>query len=312
MPCPKRGEPVYDMGLKALVLGNCQARPLTQILAQSAEIEVLEPIILHLAKEDERDAQVAHMAQADIIFAQQTADNFQRAWLRSDAVRAHYGSVAVWPNIFWAGQQPFLRYATHVTGGRLIGPLEALHDLRIYHDWLVGEGIIEDRSSGFDDAYASGISRASLAELQRREETCDVGISDFLTAHVDRERLFFTFNHPTARVLVEMARRLLVQSGLSGAGIDIPQREPLGHYVVPSHWSGTPPGKMQGDDFSLDPGGAVRRVPGPPKAYSTADLKAAFYAVYDWNPLFRDIANVRFTPRDPADGAFFVPVAAAV
>ncbi|GGX70622.1 hypothetical protein GCM10007385_44600 [Tateyamaria omphalii] len=290
--------------MKALVIGNCQARPLTQLVARATDAQMLEPIVLHLAKDGDQDVHAARMAEADIIFAQQTAENFARPWLRSNVVRANHPFVFVWPNIFWAGQQPFLRYMTHTTGGRMMGPLEALHDVRIYHDWLAQEGLITDRQSEFDSAYVARIREMSLAELQRREATCDVAITDVLGSYVDNRRLFFTFNHPTAFVLAKVASRLLKVSGFSSTQVEEPPDEPLGRYVVPSLWPDKPD-HMQGDGYTLESGGQVSRRPGPPVRYNDQKLLAAFHEVYSHNPLFRDLSNIRFTPANGMDADIF-------
>ncbi len=39
---------------KLLVLGNCQARPLGMLMKRFAGFDLLDPIILHLAKDDKR------------------------------------------------------------------------------------------------------------------------------------------------------------------------------------------------------------------------------------------------------------------
>lgn len=297
--------------MKALVIGNCQARPLTQLIAQSAYAEMLEPIVLHLAKDADHDAHVARMGEADVIFAQQTADNFARPWLRSKNVRADHPAVFVWPNIFWSGQQPFLRYMTHMTGGRMLGPLEALHDLRIYHDWLVKEGAIADQSTAFDSVYVDRVRERSLAELQRREASCDVTITDVLGAHVDDRRLFFTFNHPTAFVLAEVAKRLLKVAGYYEAQVDEPANEPLGRYVVPSLWP-EKPDNLQGDGYALEAGGQVTRKPGAPVRYDEDSLVTAFHEVYAHNPMFRDLSGIRFTPATGMDANIFKSIGASV
>ena len=166
--------------MKILVVGNCQARPLSNLLTEVAGCDILPPIILHLAHETDSDTHLPLLAEADVILAQQTADTFRVPYLRSEAIRARDKKVLVWPNVFWAVQQPFLRYFTHADYGRILGPLEAMHDLRIYGRWLASKGLLPDLESRLDAGFAAGVQAASLRSLQAREAGCDVSISDFL------------------------------------------------------------------------------------------------------------------------------------
>lgn len=193
----------------------------------------------------------------------------------------------------------------------MLGPLEALHDLRIYHDWLVKEGAIADQSTAFDSVYVDRVRERSLAELQRREASCDVTITDVLGAHVDDRRLFFTFNHPTAFVLAEVAKRLLKVAGYYEAQVDEPANEPLGRYVVPSLWP-EKPDNLQGDGYALEAGGQVTRKPGAPVRYDEDSLVTAFHEVYAHNPMFRDLSGIRFTPATGMDANIFKSIGASV
>ena len=60
----------------------------------------------------------------------------------------------------------------------------------------------------------------TIAELQRREEKCDVIISDFIIENYQNECLFYTPSHPTTYLLIEVARRILKFAGISDYKID--------------------------------------------------------------------------------------------
>lgn len=68
---------------KLLVIGNCQARPLSKMLESTGYFDCLEPIILHLAKSSQYKEHLAQIEAADIVLAQNTADNFAVTHLRS-------------------------------------------------------------------------------------------------------------------------------------------------------------------------------------------------------------------------------------
>ncbi|MGL6211359.1 MAG: hypothetical protein ACRC14_16165, partial [Paracoccaceae bacterium] len=60
---------------KLLVIGNCQARPLNNILVAAApDLEKTPTIILHLAKGEAPDLHKRALDQADLIVAQATID----------------------------------------------------------------------------------------------------------------------------------------------------------------------------------------------------------------------------------------------
>lgn len=275
------------------------------IFEQVCSLTDLPPIILHLAKPEEEETHLAAMAEADVILAQNTADSFHLPHLRSTAIKSAYPDTLIWPNVFYSGQQPFLRYFTHADQGRLMGPLEALHDLRLFARWARDRGVLQ--SDPIDEAaFAEQVRDMSLLQLQQKEANCDVTITDFITAHRETARLFFTFNHPTRLVLSELANRLTTRLGLE---VDIPPGpEALNRYIVPSLWPGETAKAVdesyRGDGYALEDNGTVRRLPGPARTYGATELEQAFYEVYDHNPAFRDIARLRFTPNFPFDPIF--------
>ncbi len=292
--------------MKIQVIANCQARPVSLLVPRVApETESLDPIIVHLAKAEDEGAHLTQIEQADIIFAQLTQDGFKPTHLATKNLKDRFGDkVVVWPNIFYAGQQPYLRYFTHPKHGRLMGPLEALHDIRLYKSWAqtgrVDPAVLDDP----DPDFLSAARAASLRQLQDKEALCDVTISDFLTEHEDRERLFFTFNHPSQFVLSEMIRRLLIRLGKTEtATLDANIPEPLDRFKVPSVWS-APDAVFQGNQISVDDDGSVLRVAGPPQKYSREELCAAFEEVYNANEIYRSFEGVRMTPSFPGDHAY--------
>lgn len=288
------------------VIANCQARPVSMTLPHLApDFEPLEPIIVHLAKPDDEDAHMSQCEQADVIFAQLTQDTFQPAHLATKNLKARFGDkVFVWPNIFYMGQQPYLRYFTHPQHGRLIGPLEALHDIRLFRSWRatgrIDPTVLDETNADFVATARS----ASLKELQTKEALCDVAISDFLTTHEESTQLFYTFNHPSQFVLSEMIRRLLNASGQHRTDMKVPTlSEPLNRYQVPSVWS-APDAVFQGDAFEHDTHGTVQRLPGPPLTYTRAALCNAFQTVYDANSIYQSFEEVRITPNFASDLVF--------
>lgn len=54
----------------------------------------------------------------------------------------------------------------------------------------------------------------SLSQLEKREENCDVKISDYITIHYKKRLLFYTPNHPTNEVLAELVKRIFMLCGV--------------------------------------------------------------------------------------------------
>ena len=196
------------------------------------------------------------------------------------------GRVVVWPNIFYAGQQPFLRYFTRPGAGRMLGPFEAMHDLRLYRSWLrtgrVDPGAVLQADADLVTRTAAG-SRSALTE---RDALADVAVADLIADDPRAEPQFFTFNHPRRALMADVARRLLRKAGLDAARPPPARPEPLGRYRVPG--IDTAEG-MQGDPV---PAQGTRQ----PRPYGLADLAAAFQAVYDADPVYREPGAIRLTP----------------
>lgn len=288
------------------VIANCQARPISMLVPRVApDMQTLEPIIVHLSKASDEAAHLAQMEQADVIFAQLTQDNFQPAHLATKNLKERFGDkVVVWPNIFYMGQQPYLRYFTHPQHGRLMGPLEALHDIRLYKSWAQTGRVDPSVLDYSNPDFIAAARAASLSELQAKEALCDVKISDFLTAHEDSARLFYTFNHPSQFVLSEMIRRLLEQLGKTATGTVPPDTpEPLDRFQVPSVWSARD-AVFQGDKFSISDDGSVLRPGGPPQKYTREAICDAFQRAYDADDIYRSFEGVRLTPNFPQDRTY--------
>ena len=287
------------------VIANCQARPITMLVPRVApDTKMLEPIIVHLSKAEDEAAHLAQMEQADVIFAQLTQDDFQPAHLATKNLKERFGDkVVVWPNIFYMGQQPYLRYFTHATTGRMMGPMEAMHDLRLYNSWKVTGRVDPAVITQSDSDFIAAIRKTSLAQLEAKEKKCDVAISDFLTVHENNERLFFTFNHPTQLVLLEMARRMFAIIGKPPpppGGTNDQHPESLNRYQVPSVWDQKGV-EYQGDQYVSDPVKGPTRLPGRPQRYTLEELCEAYQKTYDAHEVYQTTKDIRFTPSTVLD-----------
>lgn len=278
--------------MKIIVTGNCQAGPLSTILNLLPGVVIDDPIILHLAKnEDEKDHN-RRLDAADVIIAQLTWDGFEPAHLRSKALRQRQGkTVLVWPNIFYAGQQPFLRYITVPGKGKLPGPLEFYHDIRVFDAWL------KDRAGRISYSDYAGPAptnaQASLKALAERETKCDVGVADLVSS--EKRPLFYTFNHPTTFLLCRLAERLSAAMGRTARFDESVFGEMLNRYIAPSSW--TLPGAApayKGLNVKFEPG---ERIKLDGRAYyQGGEMHALFHQCYDHLLPGGDLGRIVLTP----------------
>lgn len=275
--------------MRAVVVANCQARPISELLKQMLPALLIDkPIILHLARPADIEHDLEALNRADFIFAQLTSEKFKPDHLATTQLRAAFpGKVIVWPNIFYAGQQPFLRYFTHPEGSRMLGPCEAMHDLRLYRSWLQSGKVDPEAVLHADPVLVAETARVSLATLRGRDALADVAVADLIDQDPSAVPTFFTFNHPRQALLAQVARRLLEKAGLGCDWPPAPPRgEPLGRYRVPGIGNAE---QMQGDQWPAD---GTRQA----RIYALPELVDTFQGVYDADPRFRDHTRIRFTP----------------
>ncbi len=62
-------------------------------------------------------------------------------------------------------------------------------------------------------------ARASIDELARREEECDITVSDYIAEHWKEDILFYSMNHPKRTVLSHMASNIMVALGQESSDV---------------------------------------------------------------------------------------------
>jgi hypothetical protein len=145
----------------------------------------------------------------------------------------------------------------------------------------------------------AGIAGHSLAELQMREASLDVGIADIIEEHWRHRRLFFTFNHPTLYLLAELTSRLLKMVGIGQSDLSLEgASEPLALIVPPVlrreadiFGQSFADETVQGAALQVADGNLVM---GKRCAYDLAGLIAQFYLCYDCQLV--PGAEVKFSP----------------
>jgi hypothetical protein len=142
----------------------------------------------------------------------------------------------------------------------------------------------------------------SLSELRRRDDDSDVNIIDYIAAQWQHRRLFFTFNHPTAELLIELGRQIVEVANIPRQ-LDVDpafEAEPL-NPIVPA--TSTRLASILGLCYrtnTTSKGVVLSTESGEVKTsgkhlYSTPELVKQSYAAYREQP--GAIHSVRLTPQ---------------
>ncbi|BBY51893.1 hypothetical protein MARA_53610 [Mycolicibacterium arabiense] len=201
-----------------LVIGNCQAEALRQVLDTVADRPyrtVLVPPVHELTAADLPHLD-ALLGEAQVLVSQPIRANYRDLPLGTDemAGRLPAGARVVrWPVIRYAGLYPFQAIVRRPSDRSITPPGVPYHDLRTVvaarsgrapeNPWDVD--VPADRF-----VAAAEASRATLAARERRDT--DVAVSDvFASCGADACHVI---NHPGNPVLIELARRVLDAAGV--------------------------------------------------------------------------------------------------
>ena len=282
------------------IIGNCQAQPLSDLFVQRQDIESVNTFILHLSDDSSREKDLNIIRQSDFIISQKTHVDFIPQHLNSGWLKKNFGSkVIIWPNIFYAGQQPYIRYITSKLG-RLKGPLDDYHDLRILKEWLLRKHDIKESclTLALD---TEEVQNHSMNNLISRERGCDIFISDIIEHNQDK-KLFFSFNHPTSFLLKCMYERIEDKLNLNHQDFDFEKDEPLSTFIMPSSWNEMQSKFKEFRGFNLN---ESTKKESKYVDYDALGLREAFFSIYDKNLLNDlDFFTMRLTPRMDADDLF--------
>jgi hypothetical protein len=224
---------------KIVIIGNCQARPLKHIIeAISDEVEVIGTPIVHLLKEEHKAETDALLKDADTIVTQVIADNYPCQYIQTSKLKTLYSDkLFTILNLFYSGYTPDWLYVRVPGKGTLKGPMGDYHNLTIIESWLAGKTIKQTAHLLFDEEFNKNKYQpqveASLKELSNRESQANVPIVDFIFDNLKKERLFFTFNHPSVFLLKEYARRILetIDIDYSKSKLLRAMSEPLSQFI---------------------------------------------------------------------------------
>ena len=215
---------------KYSVYGNCQADPLGNILQTNSEFSdnwefVQFPKPSFALRADDWVEIEKLMSTLDLFITQNVGES--HGIFASDNLAKHMkpeARVIRVPNAYFSGYMPEVVYfragEPHVT------------KFCDYHDENFLALFMADPVNAVEKAVAKvkdpvtyssehvlENARASLDELARREEECDITVSDYIAEHWKDDILFYSMNHPKRTVLSHMASKIMVALGQESSDV---------------------------------------------------------------------------------------------
>jgi hypothetical protein len=181
----------------------------------SNEVEVIKVAVVHLLSTDQEAEYNSFFEDADYIIAQLVNDNYFCEFVRTNYLKKKYkNKVISILNLFYRARHPDFIYLRDRENNKISGPLGDYHIETVYNAWCANDSKSELLNT-FDENYRSRYQdtiRMSRNELLERQKKVDVKIFDFIDENQNNE-LFHSFNHPSNLLLIEFAKRILLQCG---------------------------------------------------------------------------------------------------
>jgi hypothetical protein len=115
--------------MRVVVFGNCQAQLLESLIETACPgttIDKVPPVFV--LTDADQDLIGSKLQSADVIFAQRISDDYHLGWARTREIKATYGEKVVsWPNIYFDGYFPDVRYLYLGGWNKVQSPLEDYH-----------------------------------------------------------------------------------------------------------------------------------------------------------------------------------------
>lgn len=201
---------------RVLFISNCQHWPMSiawKMLRPEDQIASYE-VHTVIGNDVEMAGALRRIELADIILANPIDRSYPVPFATTEFLKdiaAH--KTLIVPMFYFTGLQPDMTYV----GGpqtRVSSPMGEYHSRIVLRAFLEGASWREAlRRFSSEEEYAIRGYRemweSSLAELGRRDLLCDVSGVDAVQALIRETRTFWTINHPTNALMMEMIRRAL-------------------------------------------------------------------------------------------------------
>jgi hypothetical protein len=188
----------------AVILANCTHISLAKALRKSGHFNKVDSVEVYTVAPERREEVANSLAGYEFIMTLDHGEAFGS--LSTAALRERYGCrVFSLPTPFFSGVMPDMAYLT--LRSQISRAPGVLGD---YHSGLIltecRDGFSEDEivrryadGSAFERLDIQGIWDDGLAELKRREVSCDISISDYIRQQKELNLItedFLSFNHP--------------------------------------------------------------------------------------------------------------------
>lgn len=269
------------------IIGNCQAAPLSKILQLSERFNNRFAVqtfpAVHVAKPSDVDALHTHLMSSEIkhVLTQNVTEAYRGGiGLGTQTLRERHsypGEFLTWPSIYFSGYNPELFYLKDANKASVATEFDYHHRV-IFNCYLGGEtieGTVRHLQRP-DAQIASGLGvEAELSNLAKREALLGVKVADFIRGHYQSSRLFWTFNHPSADVILNVAGQVLHLLGLAN-DLPSPATEILNNTIYPV----LPAVRtLLGLQFGADDTVRIRNA-----EYSIEQVVGKYFHFYDSNP----------------------------
>lgn len=272
-----------------VVIGNCQAAPLTYLLNSTIKkyFNVKHLKFVHLCTaEDEKDY-IYECDNADLIIDQRVSGEFPQLFCQTSFLKENYSDkIIIWPSVYFDGYFPTLGYINNLNNKIIPGPLDDYHFKFIFNAFQTGlsEKVCNNLFVEGNENLSSSIDN-SIKSLQQRESEVDIKISDFIISNLNKQKLFYTPNHPKNEVLLEIAKRIIkilsIELDDNDLNLNLHALDYIDIPTLPFISKNTESYIVNGYDYEFNSGGnnyitkkEVRKL------YSSEELISNFYGIY--------------------------------
>jgi len=217
---------------RILLVGNCQSAGYGFFLAAmcpDTEVEIF-PLGADAPEDRARRVEdvVARKHEFDAVLTPPLSERFFA--MAKDEVRTSFSDIPVYlhTNVYFSGTTPDLTYVRG-SAGDYPGPIGDYHSKIVLYGFMNGLDVPETQSL-FNRAFMARLDlfkeyQRSRDRLIALDAESDIPITDMIFSTIKTDLLFFSNNHPTARVFFEYAKRMsarLARDGRVGTVLDLP------------------------------------------------------------------------------------------
>jgi ribosomal protein S18 len=213
---------------KFTVYGNCQARVIASVLSSSkvfkSEFEYFDIKAVHLMTPNELEFFIEQiLPQLDLFIFQPVSNkcnnderystNYLLSKLKSDAISISF------PSCYFRGYNPEMKRTKLIKHGVDQDEFN-YHDQNLIKNFLSENIVSPEDFLSSDCFYSEDFSyqavEESITELELRESNMfgserqiDIKVSQFIRDNYQKQRLFYTFNHPSTALLIYIGKAIL-------------------------------------------------------------------------------------------------------